>query len=51
VRLPACVSLAIPLITGTYTYANGDEYTGDWKDDKRHGVCVCVCVCADMHVC
>src|SRR5688572_3996463 len=20
-----------------YTYANGDTYDGEWKDDKRHG--------------
>ena len=23
--------------TGTYYYANGDKYEGEWKDDKRHG--------------
>jgi hypothetical protein len=22
---------------GTYTYPNGDQYVGGWKDDKRHG--------------
>ncbi len=22
---------------GTATYANGDKYVGEWKDDKRHG--------------
>lgn len=22
---------------GTYTYADGDKYEGEWKDDKRHG--------------
>ena len=22
---------------GTYTYANGDKYVGEWKDDKRYG--------------
>jgi len=22
---------------GTFTYANGDKYVGEWKDDKRHG--------------
>ena len=22
---------------GTYTYADGDQYEGDWKDDRRHG--------------
>ena len=22
---------------GTYTYANGDRYVGEYKDDKRHG--------------
>jgi len=22
---------------GTKTWANGDEYVGEWKDDKRHG--------------
>lgn len=22
---------------GTYTWANGDKYTGEWKNDKRHG--------------
>ena len=22
---------------GTYTWTNGDQYGGEWKDDKRHG--------------
>lgn len=22
---------------GTYNYANGDKYEGEWKDDKRQG--------------
>ena len=22
---------------GTYTYSNGPQYVGDWRDDKRHG--------------
>ena len=22
---------------GTYTYANGNKYVGEWKDGKRHG--------------
>ena len=22
---------------GTYTYANGDKYVGEWKDDKKNG--------------
>lgn len=22
---------------GTYRYAEGDVYQGDWRDDKRHG--------------
>ena len=22
---------------GTYTFANGDKYVGEWKDDKKHG--------------
>tara|TARA_B100002019_G_C21219570_1_gene573941 strand:- start:767 stop:1291 length:525 start_codon:yes stop_codon:yes gene_type:complete len=22
---------------GTYTWAEGDQYVGEWKDDKRHG--------------
>lgn len=22
---------------GTYKYAEGDVYQGEWKDDKRHG--------------
>ena len=22
---------------GTYTYASGDRYVGNYKDDKRHG--------------
>ena len=22
---------------GTITFANGDEYDGQWKDDKMHG--------------
>jgi hypothetical protein len=22
---------------GTYTYANGDKYVGEWRDGKRHG--------------
>ena len=22
---------------GTYTWANGNKYIGEWKDDKRHG--------------
>lgn len=22
---------------GTYVYADGDKYEGEWKDDKRHG--------------
>ena len=44
------VLLALPLIGfgqcisgdcvngyGTYTYANGDKYVGEYKDDKRNG--------------
>ena len=23
--------------TGVYSYANGDEYTGDFKKDMKHG--------------
>lgn len=23
---------------GTYYYADGDMYTGEWQNDKRHGV-------------
>jgi len=23
--------------TGTYTYASGDKYVGEWKDNKKHG--------------
>ena len=22
---------------GTYTFAEGDKYVGEWKDNKRHG--------------
>jgi len=22
---------------GTFNYANGDKYEGDWKNDKREG--------------
>jgi len=22
---------------GTYTFADGDKYVGEWRDDKRHG--------------
>ena len=22
---------------GTYTYADGENYVGEWKDDKQHG--------------
>ncbi len=22
---------------GTYTYPNGDQYVGQWKDGKKHG--------------
>ena len=22
---------------GTYTFANGDKYVGEWKDDKKYG--------------
>ena len=22
---------------GTYTYADGDKYVGEWKDDKKNG--------------
>jgi len=22
---------------GTYNYADGSEYVGEWKDDKQHG--------------
>jgi hypothetical protein len=22
---------------GTYTYANGERYVGEWKDDQKHG--------------
>ena len=22
---------------GTYTYADGEKYVGEWRDDKRHG--------------
>ena len=24
-------------VTGTYTYANGDTYVGEWKKGLRHG--------------
>jgi hypothetical protein len=23
---------------GTYFYSDGDSYTGEWQNDKRHGV-------------
>jgi len=22
---------------GTYTYANGDKYVGEWRDNRKHG--------------
>lgn len=30
-------SRGLPNGKGTYTWANGDNYTGDWKDGKRNG--------------
>jgi hypothetical protein len=26
-----------PLTAGTYKYANGDVYEGEWKDDSKVG--------------
>lgn len=28
---------------GTLHIANGDKYTGEWKDGKMHGALPCVC--------
>ena len=25
------------IIIGTFIFANGDKYDGDWKDDKKEG--------------
>lgn len=33
----AKVSSIIHATIGVYTYANGDEYEGDWKADKKDG--------------
>ena len=34
-RMP--LSLPPLLLQGTYIYADGDKYDGEWKDDRRHG--------------
>jgi len=35
--LPPCSSLPFHDCFGTYTWANGDKYVGEWKDDKLYG--------------
>ena len=36
--LPKCGN-TLHNCTGTYTWENGDEYDGDWKNNKKHGFC------------
>jgi len=35
--LPPCQNQNYHNCFGTYTYANGDKYAGEWKDGKKHG--------------
>ena len=35
--LPPCSGGNYDNCFGTYTYANGDKYVGEWKDGKPHG--------------
>jgi len=49
---------------GTYVWANGDRYAGEWRKGKMHGkgkktmktgdvydgVCMCVCVCVCVYM-
>jgi hypothetical protein len=35
---------------GTYRFANGDVYVGDWKADKRHGKGELVCANGNRYV-
>ena len=35
--LPNCKGDYWNNCVGTYTYHNGDQYVGEWKDDKLHG--------------
>ena len=38
IAAPSRASLGrTPRVRRTYTYADGDQYEGDWKDDRRHG--------------
>jgi hypothetical protein len=35
---------------GTYTFADGDKYVGEWKDDKQHGQGTYTFVAGDKYV-
>jgi hypothetical protein len=35
--LPDCPTNVWHNCFGSYTWANGDKYIGDWKDNKRNG--------------
>lgn len=34
-----------------YHYVNGDEYDGEWKDNKRQGKGVYTCAATKLKVC
>ena len=36
-NLPPCSLLPFNDCFGTYTWANGDKYVGEWEDDKLYG--------------
>ena len=36
-ELPSCPEGTYHNCFGTYTWADGSSYVGEWKDNKRHG--------------
>ena len=37
------------IILGEYTYANGDKYDGEWKDNKKDGKGILSCANGDKY--